>query len=68
MAQSKYIIHEQSMILDGRHLGVVFGLLPIALLMKYIGQQSIGVVLPTIGNDLKSFSTIFLGQHLIHDC
>jgi MFS family permease len=37
---------------------VVFGLLSIALLITYIDQQSIGVVLLTIGNDLNSSSTI----------
>lgn len=58
MAQSNYIIHNQSVILDRRHLIVVFGLLSIALLITYIDQQSIGVVLPTIGNYLNSSSTI----------
>ncbi|EEA23620.1 hypothetical protein TMatcc_002495 [Talaromyces marneffei ATCC 18224] len=58
MTQSKYIIHDQSVVLDRQRLLVVFGLLSIALLITYIDQQSIGVVLPTIGNELNSSSTI----------
>lgn len=51
-------IHDQTNILPRGRLIVVFGALAIALLIAFIDQQSIGVILPTIGHDLQSSSTI----------
>ena len=51
-------IHDQTNLLPKRRLLVVFAALASALLITYIDQQSIGVVLPTIGRDLNSSSTI----------
>lgn len=51
-------IHDQTNILPTGRLLVVFSALAAALLVTFIDQQSIGVVLPTIGQDLNSSSTI----------
>ncbi|KAL1901434.1 hypothetical protein Sste5346_001839 [Sporothrix stenoceras] len=51
-------IHDQTNLLPKNRLLVVFPALACALLITYIDQQSIGVVLPTIGPDLNSASTI----------
>lgn len=58
MAKPEHVIHDQTNILEGCRLIVVFAALASALLTTYIDQQSIGVVLPTIGRDLNSSSTI----------
>ena len=58
MAKSEHVIHDQTNILEGGRLIVVFAALASALLTTYIDQQSIGVVLPTIGRELNSSSTI----------
>ncbi|CAK7217392.1 hypothetical protein SBRCBS47491_003148 [Sporothrix bragantina] len=51
-------IHDQTNLLPKRRLLVVFPALACALLITYIDQQSIGVMLPTIGRDLDCASTI----------
>ncbi|CAK7239595.1 MAG: hypothetical protein STHCBS139747_001026 [Sporothrix thermara] len=52
------IIHDQTNLLPKQRLLVVFPALACALLITYIDQQSIGVMLPTIGRDLDCASTI----------
>ncbi len=51
-------LHDQTNLLPKRRLLVIFPALASALLITYIDQQSIGVVLPTIGHDLNCASTI----------
>lgn len=51
-------IYDQTNILSHGRLLVVFTALSVALLITSIDQQSIGVILPAIGEDLKSSSTI----------
>lgn len=51
-------IHDQTNILPRGRLLIVFSALAMALLITFIDQQSIGVILPTIGEDLGSSSTI----------
>lgn len=51
-------IQDQTDLLPKRQLLVVFTGLALALLTTYIDQNSIGVVLPTIGHDLNSSRTI----------
>lgn len=58
MAKPEPTIHDQTNILPTGRLIVVFSALASALLITFIDQQSIGVVLPTIGRDLDSSSTI----------
>ena len=58
MAQPEPTIHDQTNILPTGRLIVVFSALASALLITFIDQQSIGVILPTIGEDLNSSSTI----------
>lgn len=58
MAKIEPTLHDQTNILPTGRLIVVFGALASALLITFIDQQSIGVVLPTIGRDLNSSSTI----------
>lgn len=58
MAGTEYTIHDQTNILPTKRLLIVFSGLASALLVTYIDQNSIGVVLPTIGRDLNSASTI----------
>ncbi|KAJ0104055.1 hypothetical protein J7T55_006981 [Diaporthe amygdali] len=52
------MLYDQTNILPTGRLIVVFSALASALLITFIDQQSIGVVLPTIGRDLNSSSTI----------
>ena len=58
MAKETHTIHDQTNLLSGNRLIVTFSALSAALLVTYIDQNSIGVVLPTIGRDLNSSSTI----------
>lgn len=58
MAKTEPTIHDQTDILVGSKLLIVFGALASALLITYIDQNSIGVALPTIGRELNSASTI----------
>jgi MFS family permease len=58
MARAELAIHDQTNILVGNRLILVFAALASALLITYIDQNSIGVVLPTIGNELNASSTI----------
>ncbi|KAK4446636.1 MFS general substrate transporter [Podospora aff. communis PSN243] len=58
MAKPEHAIHDQTNLLEKRRLIIVFAALASALLITYIDQQSIGVVLPTVGRDLNSSSTI----------
>lgn len=58
MAKPEPTIHDQTDILPTGRLIVVFSALASALLITFIDQQSIGVILPTIGVDLNSSSTI----------
>jgi len=58
MAADENLLHDQTNILPKKRLIVVFAALASALLITYIDQNSIGVVLPTIGQDLNSTSTI----------
>jgi MFS family permease len=58
MAKEEHVIHDQTNLLPKGRLLVVFAALASALLISYIDQQSIGVVLPTVGRDLNSSSTI----------
>lgn len=58
MAKPEPAFHDQTNILPTGRLIVVFSALASALLITFIDQQSIGVVLPTIGRDLNSSSTI----------
>lgn len=58
MAKPELTIHDQTNILPTGRLLVVFSALASALLITFIDQQSIGVVLPTIGRELDSSSTI----------
>lgn len=51
-------IHDQTNILPRGRLLIVFSALAMSLLVTFIDQQSIGVILPTIGQDLGSSSTI----------
>jgi len=52
------VIHDQTNLLEGHKLIVVFSALAAAMLITYIDQNSIGVALPTIGRELNSASTI----------
>ncbi|KAH7025678.1 major facilitator superfamily domain-containing protein [Microdochium trichocladiopsis] len=52
------VIHDQTNLLTGSKLIIVFCALASALLITYIDQNSIGVALPTIGRELNSASTI----------
>lgn len=58
MAKPEPAFHDQTNILPTGRLIIVFSALASALLITFIDQQSIGVVLPTIGRDLNSSSTI----------
>lgn len=58
MAKPEPTIHDQTNILPTGRLIIVFSALASALLITFIDQQSIGVVLPTIGKDLNASSTI----------
>lgn len=58
MAKPEPTIHDQTNILPTGRLIIVFSALASALLITFIDQQSIGVVLPTIGKDLNTSSTI----------
>lgn len=58
MAKPEVTIHDQTNILPTGRLLIVFSALASALLITFIDQQSIGVVLPTIGRELDSSSTI----------
>ncbi|KAF1809991.1 MFS general substrate transporter [Eremomyces bilateralis CBS 781.70] len=58
MAEEKHALHDQTNILTGSRLMVVFAALASALLITYIDQNSIAVALPTIGRELNSSSTI----------
>lgn len=51
-------IHDQTNILTGARLIIVFSALASALLVAHMDQNAIGVVLPTIGRELGSSSTI----------
>lgn len=57
-SKAEHVIHDQTNILPTKRLLVVFTALASALLITYIDQNSIGVVLPTIGRELNSSSTI----------
>lgn len=52
------VIHDQTDLLTGSRLLVVFSALALALLITYIDQNSIAVALPTVGRELNSSSTI----------
>lgn len=58
MAREEAAIHDQTNLLAKKRLIIVFAALATALLITYIDQNSIGVVLPTVGEDLNSTSTI----------
>lgn len=58
MAKPEATIHDQTNILPTGKLIIVFSALASALLITFIDQQAIGVVLPTIGEELNSSSTI----------
>jgi MFS family permease len=58
MAKDEHTFHDQTNLLTGSRLIITFTALASALLVTYIDQNSIGVVLPTIGRDLNSSSTI----------
>ncbi|KUI65773.1 hypothetical protein VM1G_01372 [Cytospora mali] len=58
MARPEPTIHDQTNILPTGRLIIVFSALASALLITFIDQQSIGVILPTIGKDLNSSATI----------
>ncbi|ROW07018.1 hypothetical protein VPNG_06641 [Cytospora leucostoma] len=58
MTKPEPTIHDQTNILPTGRLLIVFSALASALLITFIDQQSIGVVLPTIGEDLNSSATI----------
>ncbi|KAK7741839.1 hypothetical protein SLS53_004904 [Cytospora paraplurivora] len=58
MTKPEPTIHDQTNILPTGRLLIVFSALASALLITFIDQQSIGVVLPTIGLDLDSSATI----------
>lgn len=58
MAKPEPTIHDQTNILPTGRLIIVFSALASALLITFIDQQSIGVILPTIGKDLDASSTI----------
>lgn len=58
MAKHEHVIHDQTNVLPTSRLVIVFCALASALLIAFIDQQSIGVVLPTIGEDLNTSSTI----------
>ncbi|KUI57824.1 hypothetical protein VP1G_05190 [Cytospora mali] len=58
MARPEPTIHDQTNILPTGRLLIVFSALASALLITFIDQQSIGVILPTIGKDLNSSATI----------
>lgn len=51
-------IHDQTNILTGSRLIIVFAALSMSLLVGHMDQNAVGVVLPTIGRDLDSASTI----------
>lgn len=56
---SKHVgIHDQTDILTGSRLIVVFTALACSLLVAHMDQNAIGVVLPTIARELDSSSTI----------
>jgi MFS family permease len=57
-SKPEHAIYDQTDILPTKRLIVVFTALASALLITYIDQNSIGVVLPTIGRELNSSSTI----------
>lgn len=54
----RHQIHDQTNLLPRAKLLVVFGALASALCITYIDQSAIGIVLPTVGKDLKCASTI----------
>lgn len=58
MAKAEPTFHDQTNILPTGRLIIIFSALASALLITFIDQQSIGVILPTIGRDLNSSSTI----------
>ncbi|KAH8890562.1 MFS general substrate transporter [Thozetella sp. PMI_491] len=58
MGEAKEQIHDQTNLLTGAKLLIVFAALALALLVTYIDQNSIAVALPTIGQELNSSSTI----------
>lgn len=58
MAREEAAVHDQTNLLAKKRLLVVFAALATALLITYIDQNSIGVVLPTVGEDLNSTSTV----------
>lgn len=58
MAETKHVIHDQTNLLPKGRLIILFTALASALLISYIDQQSVGVVLPTVGRELNSASTI----------
>ncbi|ORX96546.1 major facilitator superfamily domain-containing protein [Clohesyomyces aquaticus] len=58
MAKEKHVIHDQTSLLPKKRLIIVFIGLASALLTTCMDQNSIGVVLPTIGRELNSAYTI----------
>lgn len=58
MAKPELEIHDQTTVLQTGRLLIVFTALSTAMLITFIDQQSIGVILPTIGESLDSSSTI----------
>lgn len=58
MAKPEPRLYDQTNVLPTGRLIIVFSALASALLITFIDQQSIGVILPTIGRDLNSSSTI----------
>lgn len=58
MARTEPTLHDQTNILPTGRLIIVFSALASSMLITFIDQQAIGVILPTIGLELNSSSTI----------
>ena len=58
MVLKEHAINDQTDLLPKKQLLIVFTALALALLTTYVDQNSIGVILPIIGHDLNSSSTI----------